>query len=259
MELKLFNRKTRTQGIWNRNGSDAEREPLRIAVCGASRGAGVSFICGLLAASMSSQYRVTLTELGKPYFYTALGMEKRFASRPFAFYSSLIGNGRSLKSVYNIGESINWAVRHPRDDALMEPADLFRCFSNIPGEVILFDCSSMEPELAKSVMAEADCRIVVIDPLPTALFDAFAFLEDVRLRFPDSIIAVNRMNDGVHRGELDRFLGSKECVFIPLVTPELLYKAEYNSMLPYSIPEIYEEIEDEIKQLAEKITKKTLN
>ena len=259
MELKLFRKKAGSVGIWSRTGADENRETVRVAVCGASRGAGVSFICGILAAELSSSHRVTVAELGKPYFYTALGMEKRFASRPFAFYSSLIENGKSLKSVYNVGESINWAVRHPRDTGAMEAASLFRCFANIPGEIIVFDCSGLEPDLAKSVMAEADCRIVVIDPMPSALFDAFAFLEDVRLRFPDSVIAVNKMNDGVHRGELSRFLGSKECVSIPFVTPELLYKAEYNCMLPYSVPGIFEETSEAAGRLAEKITKKSLN
>ena len=258
MELKLFSRKN-SGGIWNIQSKEENREPVRVAVCGTSEGVGASFVCGMLAKTMSADRRVTLTELGTPYFYTALGMEKRFSSRPFAFYSSLIDNGKSLRSVYNVGESINWAVRHPQDRAALEPASLFRCFSNIPGEVIIFDCSGLEPELAKAVLAEADCRVIVIDPMPTRLFDAFGFLEDVRLRFPDSIIVVNKMNDGVHRGELNRFLGAKECIYVPLITQDLLYKAEYNCMLPGSIPEILEECGEEIKLLAEKITKKSLN
>lgn len=238
---------------------EENREPLRVAVCGASEKAGVSFVCGLLAAAMAAEYRVTLAELGKPYFYTALGMEKRFASRPFAFYTSLIDNGKSLKSVYNVGESINWAVRHPRDRVQLEPSSLFRCFSTIPGEIILFDCSGLEAGLAKSILAEADVRLVVVDPMPTSLFEAFGFLEDVRLRFPNSVIVINKMNDGVHKGELARFLGTKENVSIPLVSQELLYKAEYNSMLPYSVQGIREETEGAVRLLTEKITKKTLN
>ncbi|MCQ2565879.1 MAG: hypothetical protein MJ194_03405 [Clostridia bacterium] len=259
MDLKLFTRRDKAPGLWSRTINEESREPVRIAVCGAEPGAGVSFICGMLAGALAREHRVTLTELGKPYFYTALGMEKRFASRPFAFYHSIIGNGQSLRSVYNVGESINWAVRHPRDRDPMEPSELFRCFSTIPGEMIIFDCSSLDAETAKAVLAEADRRVIVVDPMPTGLFDAFPFLEDVRLRFADAIIVVNKMNDGVHRGELTRFFGSRECVFIPLVTPELLYKAEYNSLLPWSISGIIEECGNDIKQLVEKITKKSFN
>ena len=228
------------------------RETVRIAVAGAGSGAGASFVTGLLARRLAGQGRLTLAELGKPYFYAAMGMEKRFSARPFAFYSRLIETGRGVKSVCNIEEGINWALKEPRDQTENDPVSVFRCLSFLPGDIVLCDCSGLAPALAADVLAEADRAVVIIDPMPSSLFEAFGFLEDVRLKLPQALIVVNKMNPGVHQGELRRFLGTKDFVSLPLLPGELLYKAEYNCILPADMPETSQLLEQPARLLGER-------
>ena len=229
------------------------REVTRIAVAGICRGAGASFVSGLLARQLAGQGRLTLAELGKSYFYAATGMEKRFAARPFAFYSRLIETGKGVKSVYNLEDGINWALREPGSAPEKEPSTIFRCFSSLPGDIVIGDCSGLERELSFAVLAEADKAVVVVDPMPSALFEAFDFIEDVRLRLPQAVIVVNKMNPGVHQGELRRFLGTRDYISLPLLPGQLLYKAEYNCMLPADMPEVQDVMGQCLKPLAERI------
>ncbi len=234
-----------------------ERRPAaevrRIAVLGASRGAGCSFACGLLARELSGRGLVTLAELGSPYFYAAMGMERRFVTRPFAFYSAIINNGGALKTVCNMEEGINWALKAQKEPDSAEPLAVLRCFMNIPGDIIVFDCGGLEKQTAKSIMEEADSAVVVIDPMPSRLFEGFELLEELRLRIPKLICVVNKMNGGVHRGELKRFLGSGDYIALPLLDGSLLYRAEFSCMLPADMPEVRAAVEEPLRQLARRL------
>lgn len=229
------------------------KETLRIAVTGTVRGAGASFVSGILARQLAGQGRLTLAELGRSYFYAAMGMEKRFSARPFAFYSRLIETGKGVKSVYNLEEGINWALREPGTGPEKDPTMVFRCLSSLPGDIIICDCSGLDPLLAAAVMDEADRTVLVVDPMPSALFEAFDFIEEVRLRLPETLLVVNKMNSAVHSGELRRFLAAKDLMTLPLLPGELLYKAEYNCMLPADMPEIRSLIEEPVKTLVERV------
>ena len=219
------------------------RERNIIAVAGAADDVGTSFVCGLLAAQYGSAGRgkfglheqndsVTLAELGKPYFYAALGFEKKFAIRGFTSYKQLIQKGCSVRELDNTIDGINWAVLKP-DEAAPDVPELFRLIYNLPGDNIILDCSGLSNELKLNVLAEADRSIVVIDPLPSRLIEAYSFIENVRLKLPKAELLVNKMNKGVHKNELKRFLGSKDFDELPLYDQSLVYKAEYNCKLPF--------------------------
>ena len=209
------------------------KERYTIAVAGASAGSGASFLCGLLAGRHAKSEKTTLAELGNPYFYGALGMERKFAMRGFQSYIKLLESGKSVRTLQNVQDSINWALLMPGEHA-PEAAALFRFMNNVPGETVIFDCSGMDDELLWNVLPEADHVYAVIDPMPSKLLEAYARLERIKLNFPDAELVVNKMNSGVHKGELRRFLGSRSFREIPLVDPSLLYKAEYNCVLPSS-------------------------
>ena len=227
------------------------KERKLIAVAGSAEDVGTSFVCGLLAAQYKTHCRgmntpergrislterrrgeesITLAELGKPYFYGALGFEKRFAIRGFVSYTQLLQNG-SVQELNNTADGINWAVLSPQDAAPDTP-ELFRLIYNLPGDNVILDCSGLSDEVKLNVLAEADRAIVVIDPLPTRLLEAYSFLEDVRLRLPKAELLVNKMNKGVHKNELKRFLGGAGFSELPLYDQSGIYKAEYNCRLP---------------------------
>lgn len=227
------------------------RESLRIAVVPASEKAGASFVSGLLARHLSgvTERRLTLAELGRPYFYISLRMEKRFVMRRFIPYCELLKNGKSLRELNNVEEGINWALLRPGKDQSPPPAELFRFIYNVPGDIIILDCSGLERDKAMNVMAEADRKIIVVDPLPTKLMEYYSFLSELRLKFGDAVYVANKMNRGVHINEFARFLGTKNYIPLPAVKTEHIYKAEYACILPGGIREVRDTVAESLSRL----------
>lgn len=207
------------------------KERFTIAVADASPGCGASFICGLLAAQKCRTESVSLVELGKPYFYAALGMDRRFSLRSFQSYVKMLESGKGIRSISNMDEKVNWILLRPEEKAPEGP-ELFRLISSVPGETVIFDCSGVSDELLKQILPEMDKVYMAVDPLPTKLLGSYRRLEIFRLLLPEMELVVNKMNSGVHKSELRRFLGSRNFSELPLVDPSILYKAEYNCLLP---------------------------
>jgi len=202
-----------------------------VAVANASAGAGASFICGLIAAQNGKKEKLSVVELSSSYFYEALGIEKHFVFRQFVSYKNLMESGKSVRNLNNTLEDVNWALLVPGETP-PGYAEIFRVINNMPGETIVLDCSEMEEEMLFNVLSECDEILFVIDPLPTKLLKSFRHIEQLRLKFPKARLVVNKMNDGVRRGELKRFLSSHNLTEIPYFDPSLVYKAEYNCVLP---------------------------
>ena len=77
----------------------------------------------------------------------------------------------------------------------------------------------------------------------------FGLIERIRLESPDALWVVNKMNRGVHKGELKRFLGGVPCLEIPFLAPEELYRAQYNCQLPYCLPSVRQKAEPALQAL----------
>ena len=207
----------------------------RTAVAGLSPGCGVSFVSGLVAAgtaalpgaeSYASDCGCTLAELGTPYFYTALNIEKRFAEGDFVFYEDVLEKRRSLLTVKNCFRRLDLMLRRP-DAAGPAPSV---CACKMPGQQVVFDLSGLAEEDLDEVLPEMDRILIVIDPLPSRLLPAEKKLRSLILKYPDARLVANRMNKGVPAAELRRFLGGS-FISLPFVDPALVYKAEYGCEL----------------------------
>ncbi len=210
-------------------------DKLRIGVAGFSPGAGASFTAGLIASRAASAEKTSLIELGAPYFYLALGMEKRFAGREFRFFRRCLEGKESIRRLDNTEESINWLLREPRDRDPLPPQQLFRLINAAPGAVCVFDCSGLSGDTLEDVLAEMDSVVLVCDPLPSALIGHYRSIDRLQILFPDAIRVLNKMNPGVHKTELKRFLARKDYLTIPMLEPRIIYEAEYSCCLPYGL------------------------
>ena len=103
------------------------------------------------------------------------------------------------------------------------------------------------------ILPEMDAVILVIDPLPSRLISTYSKIERLLITISGIIPLVNKMNKGVHRGEVARFLGTKYFCTFPFVNPENLYKAEFNCVMPYDIPIIKKETEVGLKKLSDTV------
>jgi len=208
--------------------SDKNDVIRRIAVVPAFSGAGASFISAQMA--LYERGPVNVIELGKPCFYLAYGMEKRFAGRPFVFFENeLMGGG--ISKINNTEFGINWLVR-PVGSSPMSLEALLKAVSFPPKGCTIYDFSSVDEDKILACLSEMDEIYLVIDPLPSSLITAAAFIEKILLLFPSANILINKMNSGVHKNELKKFLGRSKIKEIPFYPPEEIYRAEYNCCPP---------------------------
>ena len=213
-----------------------EQDKTRIAVIG-SQGCGISFICGLAAISAPKNISVCLAELGKPYYYNALDFGRRFALRGYKSPISALKDKTSVNDIRNTENGVNWLAKAP-GDAELTNAELFRFLSRAPGDAVIFDCSDLDTETMTDIAAECSRVMIVIDPLPTELIKNISLIERLRLSFPEAIVVINKMNRGVHKAELERFIKTKNYIEIPYIDPIIIYSCEYRCMLPFENEEI---------------------
>ena len=236
------------------DGEEGLRQIFRIGVAGGFPGAGASFTAGLIALQLASEKRsVCLCEPEGHYFYTALGMDRRFESRGFQSLVKSIESGRPVRHVKNTELGINWMLRSPDEKRSLSPAELFRLTAMPPGDICIIDCSGLSGDLLFGLLAETDCAVLVCDPLPTKLIPAFGSIERLRLSFPEAVMVADRMNGGVHRAELKRFLGGRSFIELPALPAEAVYRAEYNCVPVCMIPEIKKLLAGPCRELMEHI------
>lgn len=218
--------------IPNRLYDEAAKEEarLRIAVVGASSGAGASYVSSVILrkgpfSGIAPDGLRSLAELGTPYFYMALGMDKRFAGRDFYYYE----DSGPLRLNMELG--YNWYLRAP-ESGPASAASMFRAAYTAPGGMVVFDFSGLQTsEQLLPLLAVMDVIYLVIDPLPTRLIPAQDVIDRIRVHYPEAELVVNKFNRGIHRGELSRFLGTSDFFTVDAVSCEALCRAEYNCSL----------------------------
>jgi len=200
---------------------------LKIAVVGACNGAGASYISSLIlfnkmkGLSLPDGLR-SLVELGSSYFYNALGMDKRFEGRDFYQYS------KDKNYMLNMEFGCNWFIKKPNEKSI-EEAGILRALAICPGNVIVYDCSGIEyGELLCIVLDKMDLIYLVIDPLPTKLLSSISKIERIRKAYPHCRFVINKYNKGIHKGELNKFLGLSDYITIDAIDYSFFCKAEYN-------------------------------
>lgn len=241
--------------MWNKRNIKDVKEKRKIALVGTGSGVGVSFLTGALASFFScrtTEAAVAVVELGSSYFYEAYGIEKRFVQRDFIrFYEHLLLK-ESIRGLRNIEENINWVLRCPSEarENQMRIGDALRLVNHVEGSLLLFDCSSVAEELLWDILPEMDAIVAVIDPLPSKLLPGGELIRRLQFVFPATLFVVNKINQGIHQGELKRFLKGFDCYPMPLVCARWMYQAEYNCVLPYTIAPVKAQIDQPLRTLS---------
>lgn len=141
------------------------------------------------------------------------------------------------------------SLRQPRlRPSAFEPCMLVgtRGIGRIPGRYMIVD--NPRPES----LLEADLVICVVDPLPSRIRSGLQQLEALRdnqirfgkrfsplLNLPSPVLWVlNKDNPQIGHRELERSLNIKFDFAVPLLSPEIFYKAEYSSVPIFQILEV---------------------
>ena len=204
-------------------GKKAE-ETKRIGIVSSCRGAGGTFYCSQMA--LKSKNSAHIVELGKSNYYLAYGMERRFLGQKLVFCDQAAGTEKVADSFVTMF-GLSYLVRDPKVAEALSYEQLCKLILFAPNGDVFYDFSGVAEDLVLSLISEMDEVYIVIDPLPTKLLGSARFLEKLRLSYPKAQLVVNRMNKGVHRPELKRFLGG-DFTEIPAYPIEKIYSAEYN-------------------------------
>ena len=212
-----------------------------VAVCSPMRASGVTLTAAALACVLAETSSATFAEPGQPYVFDAFGLGRRFLLSGFTDFFRAFQDGAPFRGPENLWHGVHWAVR-PGCAVLPSPfpqtaKELMRFAEKLPGRYTVLDCSGMEEPMLAGVLDRSDRVFLVVDPLPGKLLPAAASLQRLRYAYPQSVLAVNRMNRGVHRKELDAYLGAADYLCLPDLGAETIYKAEYACVLPWDLPE----------------------
>jgi len=127
--------------------------------------------------------------------------------------------------------------------------DCLRLINNVYADIVVCNiglCSTREE--MRSFVAEMDCIIFVIDPLPSKLIAGYDYFSEMRKieiekkkdlknkgSVPEFVFVINKMNGGVNRKEVFSYLKLRNYVEIPMIEAEILYEAEYRCKVPIAI------------------------
>jgi len=230
-------------------------ESRKIGVVGSCAGAGVTTVVFAFAEYLAAVRRQAArpvnkrgaekpvgvlelrTDAGAPAGcpYDKLGADRHFAGRDYADFHRLAAEGVPCGNLFNISGGVNWALRPPavsgRPDDPLPVSALLRLADAAAGDPLLCDiASSAAGETLSELLADMHRIVCVIDPLPSRLLASAERIGRIRAaeaRGNPVVWVVNKMNAGVNRKELFRFLALKDPVFLPALPAETLYAAEY--------------------------------
>jgi cellulose biosynthesis protein BcsQ len=219
-------------------------DKLKIGIIGISNHVGVSFLTSCLARYLANMgiHSPAVAELGRGSLFDSCGMDKRFAGRPyFQFYTALTQN-KSIRGKKNMDEGVNWLLKSPSEQMIrLTFEQKLRLANHAKGDVVLCDFSG-EQILNRQLLQAMDQIIVVIDPMPSKMLEGHDFLQCIkdmeRNKEAAVIYVINKFNRGVNRRQMLNYLNIKNPVIIPLVKTEIIYTAEYNCKIPYTLSEV---------------------
>ena len=246
--------------VLSREAEEAEKyyamEKLKVGIVGISDHAGASFLTGCLARYLANtgKYRPAVVEFGRGSLFDSYGMDKRFAGRSyFQFFHALTRN-KSIRGRQNMDEGINWILRSPDEQKLeLTFEQKIRLASHSKGDVVLCDFSgNQEPD--RQLLTSMDQVIVVIDPMPSKMLGGYHLLCSIKEMEQNGgeavIYVINKLNQGVNRRQMLDYLKIKKPVILPLVKAELIYTAEYNCKIPYTLSEAKSILQKPLSEIA---------
>lgn len=229
---------------------------------GLSSNVGTTFIATWLAREMCSRnYSTAFLEMGvpskgKPLMYEGLAFDERFINRGYYDYYLGIVNEDKIKKYRNIESGINWALITPEacnSSYVFNEIQYLKLIDNILGQLIVVDVSCDLNLISLDIF---DAVVVVIDPLPSKLLPSKLKLQSLKkynYNNNNVIWIVNKMNQGVNKKELRRFLNEKELIYIEQVALEEFYKCEYKCKFSFESKYLQEVFNDQFNQIGKKI------
>ena len=230
----------------------------QIGILSATPGAGAKTVAALFACYLASEEKKepAVLELCSNALYNGLGLDKRFAGKDF------FAPGGPPNKLWGV----NWQLQ-PKpllsqitEDRLYRLSQIFR---RVEGDVMLCVVNGMPYEEQKTLLADMDYVLLLLDPMPSKILslpsqrpEIFRFISNQLRQGKNAryIPVVNKMNDGVKLYQIQSFLGLSKVTTVPFLDSSLLYRAEYSCRPPYTFGEIQKEAKSSMRELWEKVS-----
>lgn len=236
-----------------------------IGVCGLSEGAGSTFITMNLAAALADYMRVSVIEppFYTPYIYDTLGIRGYLDEYDTTFYpfAHLIEEDKNLENnkefKYN---NVSWIVTDP-DKKEISDWNYYKMlklmYASKQSLLSVVDIGTyIEHESIKNVIEQFDMLLVVIDPFITQYMNNYNSLLYFKKLKEEGICVefiVNKFNEGVDKKRMLDYLGIKPMEYVPFISPEYIYGAVYDCLIPYEKKEVQEVLRPAFDELIRKL------
>ena len=249
------------------------KEKARFAFIGLSGAAGTTTLAFAFADFLATRLRpeatvavVEINDMANPsagFDFDRMGMDKHFENREYISCYDRMAQGKPIRGVSNLDGGINWMLRVPGERYRpLEIVDFARLASNAEGDVVLCDIHGSfrrgpvdgipSPDDIRKLLGDMDRVFAVVDPLPSRMMADPPMLEifmDLEAHGGEVVYLLNKWNRGVNAREVKAFLRIKNPVFIPLISGETIYAAEYNCQTISAMPEGRDKLCDSFKKM----------
>jgi hypothetical protein len=234
------------------------REKVKIGVAGMSEGAGVTFFTFSAARYIANIKKITpaVVEISdgdegiSGWNYDVIGIDRRFAGRDYHSYHRNIAEGRGVRSISNMDEGINWALRLPSEAGIsLDLQQLTSLAGNVAGDVVLCDFSARlnlglngedrRLEGVKRLLKDMSLVVFIVNPAPSKLLGGhrrLAMMKELESGGVKALYVVNMFGKGVNRKELFSYLRPRARAAMDCVPVDELHEAEYNCRNPFQMP-----------------------
>lgn len=229
---------------------------MKIGVIGLVPGAGAGFVSSCLAGACAETgiCHPAVLELGEGGLYDALALDKHFAGRDYFLFFKALNEDKSIHGRSNMLYDVNWMLRSPEEHGIsLSLMKTIRMSNHALGDMILCKVKGVREEDLWKLLWDMDRLLVIIDPLPSKLLAGHKLLCALRTSGLPIIYAVNKMNPGVSRKELQSYLKLRTIHYLPLIDPAIVYSAEYSCRFLYHLTPIKSKMNDPVRNLLQDI------
>ena len=215
---------------------------------GLGRSVGTTLVSSSLAFFFEEKgCDVSFTECREPayaenLFYDSVSMDKRFANRDFADIYKCIDEGITVKKADNPEGNINWTLVTPENrkaGITLNSEKRGRLIQSAKGDICIFDVETRNEW--NVYLIDMDLILVIVDPMPSKLIgsvDRFRRLRKMEFDGTEIRWIVNRVNNGVNKREVKKYLKSENVFWLENIPADKIYASEYSSAFLWENREI---------------------
>lgn len=228
-----------------------------VGVISLSERAGATFFTLNFAKALAERKILTtiIEPPFKPSIYNTVGFKELIKDLEFYSYPHEIDENNKLEKDKEITiEDIYFIVTDPEKKKIGDfnyDKMLKLLYSTKKTSISFIDFGSNFKSITE-LIDTLDLTLVIVDPFPADLLqniDKLQKLLELKDSGQDIEFVINKSHKCLDKKMIEDFLTEKPKAYIPHIGIDLLYKSNYNFMIPYSLDEVKEKLDSEFSKI----------